>query len=242
MSDLFKIIRHIFWSSDLKTFYRNNLIELSDDFFKMSDNLLKIIRHIVWWSKRTFREYCRNCSNCIMQCIPQFQDHSEVIGIHCLMHCLELAYRDALKTVGNRLYDRAVTLLLGNYYAFCKRSHKQRRVLRRAIEATKVPNRMPTRVGGSRCMGHMLRAINTFFTTYPAVTAALQDLSHTNADGETHTGLDAVDRAAGEGVIPWYAGRFPLQLRRMAMKRYGFAFHNFSCGRAKETWDAWLKL
>ena len=150
----------------------------------MSDYLLQIIRHIVWWSGRTFREHCRNCLNFIMQCIPLFQDHPEVIGIHCLMHRLELAYRDALKTVGNRLYDRAVTLLLGNYYSFCKRSHKQRRVLRRAIAATKVPNQMPTRVGGTRWMGHMLRALNTFFTTYPAVTAALQDLSHTNAKCE----------------------------------------------------------
>ena len=45
----------------------------------MSDYLLQIIRHIVWWSGRTFREHCRNCLNFIMQCIPLFQDHPEVI-------------------------------------------------------------------------------------------------------------------------------------------------------------------
>ena len=27
----------------------NDQIEMSDDFFKMSDDLLQIIRHIVWW-------------------------------------------------------------------------------------------------------------------------------------------------------------------------------------------------
>ena len=48
--DLFKIIRHIVWSS--QNFAMNNWIDMSDDFFKMSEDLLQIIRHVVWWSKK----------------------------------------------------------------------------------------------------------------------------------------------------------------------------------------------
>ena len=32
----------------------NNQIEMSDDFFKVSDDFIQIIRHIVRWSEKNF--------------------------------------------------------------------------------------------------------------------------------------------------------------------------------------------
>ena len=62
-------IRHCWWvckksddfeqiyilSDHLKNFLLTLKIEMSDDFFKMSNDLLEIVRHIVWWyEKKTF--------------------------------------------------------------------------------------------------------------------------------------------------------------------------------------------
>lgn len=62
------------------------------------------------------------------------QEYSEILGIHCLAHRLELAYKDALK--GDRLYVQLSTLLLGLYY-FYKNSAKQRKNLRECMEVIK---------------------------------------------------------------------------------------------------------
>ena len=44
------------------------------------------------------------------------QDYPGVVGIHCLVHRLELAFKDALKK--DKTFDKLVTLLLGVYYFF----------------------------------------------------------------------------------------------------------------------------
>ena len=54
-------------------------------------------------------------------------EHPEIIGIHCLAHRLELAFKDVFKN--DKLYLKLTTLLLGLYY-FYKNSTKQRKNLK----------------------------------------------------------------------------------------------------------------
>lgn len=58
------------------------------------------------------------------------QDYPGVVGIHCLGHRLELAFKDALKK--DKTFDKLVTLLLGIYYFF-KNSPAQRKKLKKNI-------------------------------------------------------------------------------------------------------------
>lgn len=41
------------------------------------------------------------------------EENPEIVIIHCLAHRLELAFKDAIKQIGNRLYEKTTTLLLG---------------------------------------------------------------------------------------------------------------------------------
>jgi hypothetical protein len=41
------------------------------------------------------------------------EEHPETVIIHCLAHHLELAFKDATKNFGSRLYEKTTTLLLG---------------------------------------------------------------------------------------------------------------------------------
>lgn len=41
-------------------------------------------------------------------------DHPEIIGVHCLAHRLELAFKDVFKS--DKLYTQLTTLLLGLYF------------------------------------------------------------------------------------------------------------------------------
>ena len=54
-------------------------------------------------------------------------EHPEIIGIHCLAHRLELAFKDVFKN--DKLYLKLTTLLLRQYY-FYKNSTKQRKNLK----------------------------------------------------------------------------------------------------------------
>ena len=58
-------------------------------------------------------------------------EHSELVGVHCLAHRMELAYKDVVKS--DKLYVQVTTLLLGLYY-FYKNSSKQKRNLKEAIK------------------------------------------------------------------------------------------------------------
>jgi hypothetical protein len=74
-----------------------------------------------------------------------------MIGIHCLAHRLELAFKDVIK--GEKSFEQLTTLLLGIYY-LNKRSPKQRKLLRKSFKVVKVKGTLPRRVGGSRWMPH----------------------------------------------------------------------------------------
>ena len=110
-------------------------------------------------------------------------DYPSTVVIHCLAHRLELAFKDAVKQSASKPYDRVVTLLIGLYY-FYKKSSKQRKSLRRAFAALNIKSRMPPRVGGTRWLGHMARAIEYCLYAYPVLVGHLSDESNSNAKAE----------------------------------------------------------
>ena len=98
-----------------------------------------------------------------------------MIGIHCLAHRLELAFKDVIK--GEKSFEQLTTLLLGISYLY-KRSPKQRKLLRKSFKVVKVKGTLPRRVGGSRWMPHMKRALTTLFSGYRGYIAHLENQSH----------------------------------------------------------------
>ncbi|XP_069130425.1 zinc finger protein 862-like isoform X2 [Argopecten irradians] len=77
-------------------------------------------------------------------------------GIHCSAHRLELAYKDAIKTVP---LHQKVELLLLNLYLFYKYSPLNRSNLRATFASMETPPRIPTRMGGTRWLPHTKRAL-----------------------------------------------------------------------------------
>ncbi len=97
-----------------------------------------------------------------------------MVTVHCFAHRLELSYKDSIKK--DNLYDDALTLLMGLYY-FYHNSPKQHQNLRRMFEALQQLPAFPTRVGGTRWVGHMVFAIETFFKSYKPIVCHLEDVS-----------------------------------------------------------------
>ncbi|XP_062618557.1 zinc finger protein 862-like [Saccostrea cucullata] len=106
------------------------------------------------------------------------REHSEVIGVHCLAHRMELAFKDVFRNDKN--YVQLSTLLLGLFY-FYKNSAKQKKNLRECMRVLDVKGTMPHRVGGSRWLPHLKKALETLFRTYPAFISHLDTTSHQNA-------------------------------------------------------------
>ena len=75
----------------------------------------------------------------------------------------------------NKIYDSAINLLMGLYY-FYRNSSKQRKNLQSAFEALNQPCVVPTRVGGTRWVAHLLLAIETFLRAYKAIAHHLADV------------------------------------------------------------------
>ena len=87
-------------------------------------------------------------------------------GIHCMGHVLELGLKDAVKEVP--LHRRLDELLLGLYY-FYHNSPLNRANLKRSTEAIEKKSLMPTRVGGTRWLGHTLQALTQVLKGYSAL-------------------------------------------------------------------------
>ena len=94
------------------------------------------------------------------------------ITVHCFAHRLELAYKDAVKE--NKLYDSCIVLLMGLYY-FYHNSPKQRQNLKRSFQSLNQSSVMPTRVGGTRWVGHIILSVENFLKGYQAIRAQLED-------------------------------------------------------------------
>jgi hypothetical protein len=58
-------------------------------------------------------------------------EYPEVLGVHCIAHRLELAFKDVFKS--DKAYQQLSTLLLGLYY-FYKNSPKQKKNLKECMK------------------------------------------------------------------------------------------------------------
>lgn len=87
------------------------------------------------------------------------------ISVHCFAHRLELVKE-------NKLYDSCIVLLMGLYY-FYDNSPKQQQNLKRSFQSLNQSPVMPTHVGGTRWVGHMILAVENFLKECQTIRAQL---------------------------------------------------------------------
>ena len=100
-----------------------------------------------------------------------------MIGIHCCGHRLELAYK-IIKEV--KLFKKLEIVLTGLYYLY-RNSSLCRSGLIISYRSLDPKGRIlfPTRVGGTRFVGHHLRAVTNLMNGWPAIIQHLQQVSKT---------------------------------------------------------------
>lgn len=100
--------------------------------------------------------------------VAKFREVSgqHIVGVHCMAHRLELAYKDAMSK--NMCHVKLEELLLGLYY-FYHNSPLNRANLKRSFEMLSMRTVIPTRVGGTRWMGHVKTALDHFLRGYAAI-------------------------------------------------------------------------
>lgn len=93
-----------------------------------------------------------------------------------MVHRLELSLKDVTKKV--KTYERVNILLAGLYY-FYHNSALNRAVLQKTYEATKSQDEkllIPTRVGGTRWIGHQVTAITHLITSYKFIVTHMEQV------------------------------------------------------------------
>ena len=103
-------------------------------------------------------------------------DKTYVIGVHCMAHRLELSFSDAIK---ESAMFRRMDELLGGLYSFCHKSPLNRANLIKSYATLKAKPLMPTRIGGTRWVGHLLRALDHYLRGYPAIVLHLEQVIDT---------------------------------------------------------------
>ena len=104
------------------------------------------------------------------------KDSPSLTVIHCLAHRLELGFKDVSKSKSGQIHEKLVdTLLLGLYY-FYHRSAVNRACLKQCAKALQCRLLMPSRVGGTRWVGHIHKALNNMLESYSAIMLHLQQV------------------------------------------------------------------
>ena len=103
------------------------------------------------------------------------------VNVHCLSHRLELAFRDAVKSL--RLYDKLMTLLIGLHY-FYRKQYKNKRGLLNTFKALSVKGGLPPKVTGTRWLPHLMNGMESLLRNYIAYDHHLGNTSHGNAKAE----------------------------------------------------------
>lgn len=85
-------------------------------------------------------------------------------------HRLELGFKDAVKK--SNLYEKTVITLLMELYYFYRNSPLNRSMLKRSFAT--LGNKQE--VGGTRWLGHLLRALTNFQNRYPSILQHLQQV------------------------------------------------------------------
>ena len=87
-------------------------------------------------------------------------------GIHCMGHRVELCWKDSATQI--TIYKRLDELLIG-MYNFYHNSPLNRANLKQTAEALNAQFLAPTRVGGTRWLAHILKAIDHLIRSYPVL-------------------------------------------------------------------------
>ena len=101
-------------------------------------------------------------------------DSDYIIGVHCMNHRLELAFKDA--TGKNPCHKRLTEELLLGLYLFYKNSALNRANLKESFATLGQPVLIPTRVGGTRWLSHLQTALMHFLRGYKAITQHLKQV------------------------------------------------------------------
>ena len=72
--------------------------------------------------------------------------------------------------------EKVLTLLTGLYYMY-RNSPLNRTNLKNAFRCLSINIKLPTRAGGTRWVGHILRALEQFLDGYPAFRLHLEQLA-----------------------------------------------------------------
>ena len=86
-----------------------------------------------------------------------------VVGVHCMAHRLELAFKTAVKS--DKQVGKMEQLLM-NLYVFYHKSPLNRSMLKRSFAASDTNELIPTRIGGTRWVPHIQRAIDHVIQGY----------------------------------------------------------------------------
>lgn len=102
-------------------------------------------------------------------------------AIHCYAHRLELAYKDALCRLP--MYTKLSGLLL-SLYLFYHHSPLNRSNLKAAFDTLSLPCALPPRVGGTRWLPHLLKALQALVKGYPAYVLHLTQMQVPGGSGD----------------------------------------------------------
>ena len=97
-----------------------------------------------------------------------------MVGIHCMAHRLELAFKSTVKEV---IVFQEIDQLLLDLYLFYHYSPLNRSLLKEAYKSLDLGVLVPTRVGGTRWVGHELKALEHMFRGYEAITTHMSNIT-----------------------------------------------------------------
>jgi hypothetical protein len=102
------------------------------------------------------------------------EENPHIISVHCMNHRLELAFKDAAKKTP--CHKRLIEELLLGLYLFYHHSSLNRANLRNSFKTLGMPCLVPTRVGGTRWVSHIQRALDHFLRGYKAIVQHLHQV------------------------------------------------------------------
>ena len=120
----------------------------------------------------------RGCRSGVVARITEGLLH--VFAVHCMAHRLELSFKDAASK--NPCCKKIDSLLMGLYY-FYHNSALNRANLKASYESLQKPLLMPTHVGGTRWVSHILKALDHFLRGYAAVVQHLEQIQSPDSVG-----------------------------------------------------------
>ncbi|KAJ8340716.1 hypothetical protein SKAU_G00353490 [Synaphobranchus kaupii] len=116
-----------------------------------------------------------------------------IVGVHCMAHRPELAYADAIR--GNTL-SKKVEELLSGLYVFYHKSCLNRANLKKSFAAVELNVLMPTRIGGTRWVSHLLRTSDQFLRGYKGIAHHLEEIQSPDSEG-----VNEVQRSKARGFL-----------------------------------------